>query len=155
VLNRLISASYPDPNLDATFAYDAGPHGIGHLSSVQDAAGVTTYSYDIRGNLLSESRTGNTGVKTVTSYHYDAEGRLIGMTYPSGREVNYTLDLAGNVVQINTLFDGQTDNLADNIQHLPFGPMTALDYGNGLSLSRAFDQTYRLLNQSIVRAGPV
>ena len=155
VLNWLISASYPDPNLDATFAYDAGPHGIGHLSSVQDAAGVTTYSYDIRGNLLSESRTGNTGVKTVTSYHYDAEGRLIGMTYPSGREVNYTLDLAGNVVQINTLFDGQTDNLADNIQHLPFGPMTALDYGNGLSLSRAFDQTYRLLNQSIVRAGPV
>lgn len=37
---------------------------------------------------------------------------------------------------------GQT--LAQSVQTLPFGPLTSLTYGNGLSLTRDYDASYRL-----------
>lgn len=37
---------------------------------------------------------------------------------------------------------------ADHIQHLPFGPVQSLDYGNGLHLSRSYDLDYRLTGQT-------
>ncbi|MEW8050061.1 MAG: RHS repeat-associated core domain-containing protein, partial [Candidatus Thiodiazotropha sp.] len=35
------------------------------------------------------------------------------------------------------------------LQTLPFGPVKAFDYGNGLSLTRSFDQDYQLISQTI------
>ena len=50
---------------------------------------------------------------------------------------------------ISLTADGQTETLASNIQYAPFGPITALHYGNGLPLSQTFDDAYRLRRQQI------
>ena len=39
--------------------------------------------------------------------------------------------------------------LADVVNHLPFGPVTSLNYGNGLMLDRSYDLDYRLAAQSV------
>lgn len=33
-------------------------------------------------------------------YQYDAQGRLVKVTYPSGKVVTYTYDAAGNLVSV-------------------------------------------------------
>ncbi|MES9842252.1 MAG: RHS repeat-associated core domain-containing protein [Candidatus Thiodiazotropha endolucinida] len=45
--------------------------------------------------------------------------------------------------------DGTIQSLISNLQTLPFGPVKAFDYGNGLSLTRGFDQDYQLISQTI------
>jgi hypothetical protein len=51
--------------------------------------------------------------------------------------VNYNRDLAGNVTSVSTTdTQGTFEPLADQITYKPFGPMTGLTYGNGLTLTR-------------------
>ncbi|MCG3201215.1 MAG: Protein RhsD [Gammaproteobacteria bacterium] len=93
-------------------AYDA--HG--RLLSMTDPNGlVTTFSYDPRGRLVSESEGGETttysrdAVGQVTrvtfpdgsylSYRYDAAHRLTGVSDNLGNQVAYTLDAIGNVTR--------------------------------------------------------
>ncbi len=75
---------------------------------------------------------------------------MASLTYPSDNSVNYTYDTYG---QLNSLIyersDGTTESLISNLQTLPFGPVKAFDYGNGLSLARSFDQDYQLISQTI------
>lgn len=147
-LDRLTSVEYPDSRLDVVFEYDQGSHGIGRLTAMHDAAGSTRYQYGPRGNLLSQTRDSDSLV-TVIHYQYDAADRLTGITYPSGRKVRYDYDTAGQVSRV-TLDDGSGPQvLAENIRHLPFGPLASLQYGNGLALERIFDLNYRLLGQQL------
>ena len=148
-LNRLTTVDYPGTDLDVTFAYDQGTHGIGRLTQMTDAAGSTAYVYNQRGNLIQEMRT--TGALTlVTAYAYDNADRLITLSYPSGRKVHYGYDAQGQV-QSATLerVDHNTQVLADNVTRLPFGPISGMQYGNGLSLTRSYDLDYRLVSQQI------
>ncbi|MDJ0863509.1 MAG: hypothetical protein QNJ82_14875 [Gammaproteobacteria bacterium] len=49
---------------------------------------------------------------------------------------------------LSTTQDGESQVLADNISYLPFGPLKALTFGNGIPLTRDFDADYRLTDQS-------
>ena len=81
----------------------------------------------------------------MTVYDYTADGQLSALTYPIGRVVTYTRNLAGNVTAVSeTDPQGLTDTLADQITYKPFGPMTGLTYGNGLTLTRSFNQNYQM-----------
>lgn len=68
------------------------------------------------------------------------------MVYPSGRIVSYERDALGRVSAIETQDDAAAPvvTLADNMSWLPFGPLVALDLGNGLELTLSYDQDYRL-----------
>ncbi|MEW8509079.1 MAG: RHS repeat-associated core domain-containing protein [Candidatus Thiodiazotropha sp.] len=149
-LNRLTQVSYPDSNLNVSYMYDQGSNGIGRLTSMIDANGTTTYAYNAYGDLVSQTRTSSDSIVTTFSYVYDGHWRLATLTYPSGNSVNYTYDVHG---QLNTLTyewsDSTTQTLVSNLQKLPFGPLEAFDYGNGLSLTRSFDQDYHLTGQTI------
>ncbi|MCG7882350.1 MAG: EndoU domain-containing protein [Candidatus Thiodiazotropha endolucinida] len=149
-LNRLTHISYPDTSLNVTYTYDQGTHGIGKLTSMSDVNGTTNYTYNAYGDLITQTRTSSDSVVTTFSYDYDVHGRLASLTYPSGNSVNYAYDAHG---QLNTLTyewsDGATQSLISNLQTLPFGPLKAFDYGNGLSLTRSFDLDYRLIGQTI------
>ena len=50
---------------------------------------------------------------------------------------------------VNFTANGNTQTLANAISYAPFGPVTALSYGNGLSLSQSFDNAYRMTGQTI------
>jgi YD repeat-containing protein len=138
-LDRITGISYSTgPALNTTFSYDLGTNGIGHLMGIADNAGTIAYSYDIHGRVTAENRTVS-GVSYVTGYAYDGEGRLAGVTYPSGRQIAYARDGDGRINSINTTMGGVTQTLLANASYRPFGPEQALTFGNSQTYTRSYD----------------
>jgi RHS repeat-associated protein len=146
-LNRIGTKTFPaDSAENVTYTYDQNGHGagIGRLTSVTDAAGTLSRSYDFLGNLLSDVRVSGTSTLT-TSYTYDAANRVTSITYPSSAVVSYTRDTMGRITSVNTQAPGSSSvPVVSSIGYEPFGPNTALTYGNGVSETRSFDGDYRL-----------
>lgn len=141
-LGRRTLIDYPnDP--DVTLQYDQGENGKGRLTSMIDGAASTTYLYDAQGRLTLQEAV-ISGHSYVTGYHYDRADNLTAMTYPGGRQFNYYPDTLGRVTRLATEVDGEAVNLAENINYVPFGPLTAMTYGNGLTLSRQFNEDLEL-----------
>jgi RHS repeat-associated protein len=149
-LDRLTAMSYPaNPAENVTFQYDQPGHGfgVGRLTTVIDAAGRLSRSYDERGNVVTEARTAPTATLTI-SFRYDPVSRLAGIVYPSGVNVSYLRDMMGRTtsVTVQKPGDAAVQNVASSINYKPFGPMSSLTFGNGVVESRAFDTDYRLTN---------
>ncbi len=146
-LDRLTRVLYPNGD-QVDYIYDQGAFGIGRLTRMSDPEGVTDYRYDANGNPIRIIRR-QQGRNYVTGYAYDGAGRLVRMTYPSSRVVNYQRDGQGKIIKITTQAQpgAALETLADNIIYLPFGPLTGLTYGNGLTLHQSFDAAYRLQSQ--------
>ena len=113
-----------------------------------DASGTYAYFYDGFGRLTGEDKTLG-GNLYATRYGYDPAGRPASLTYPSGRVVAYERNEAGLLSRVTTTKGDETRMLAENITHLPFGPVSSLSYGNGLSLSMSFDRMYRLTGSQL------
>lgn len=148
-LNRVTSIDYPGTTEDITFTYDDtvnGNKGVGRLTQVTDESGSTSYQYDGKGQLVNETRIIN-GLSFTTGYQYDAAGLVTQVTYPSGRTVDYQRNNLGQVIEVATTANGQTQTLANNISYLPFGPLTSMTYGNGKVLTQTYDQDYRLTSK--------
>jgi len=150
-LDRLLTAQYPaQSSLNVANTYDQTGtgygFGIGHLTSLTDAAGSLTRSYDERGNLLTNNRT-NGSTNLNTAYTYDPASRVAGITYPSGSLVTNVYDTAGYLHQVKAKAAGTpiTTTLA-TLTHLPFGPINSSSYGNGIAESWTFDEDYRSTN---------
>jgi RHS repeat-associated protein len=155
-LNRLTAIGYPvfipgglpaacggdiggGPRPNVTFTYDQGTNGIGHLTSVTDDTGTTSYTYNSRGDVTQKSDLIASYAFTV-SYGYDTADNLTSITYPDGMVVSYTRD---SNERITTVTKGST-TVASSITYEPFGPVTGFTYGNGLAETRIYDQNYRL-----------
>ncbi len=152
-LNRLTSVSYPaSPTENIVYTYDepAAVHGIGRLTGITDQTGSTALVYDFRGNQLA-STVSIQGSSYATQFAYDLADNLIQTTYPSGRIVNHQLDVLGRSQGVTTLAQAgaSAEVLANGISYLPFGPMTSLDYGNGLDLVISNDLDYRVTGISV------
>ncbi len=151
-LNRVTSITYQG-GVVHSYAYDQGTNGKGRLTQITEPNSLTDYAYDVHGRLLSETRTIN-GVPYVTAYAYDSAGRMTGMTYPSGRQVTYTLDALGRIQAVATTKDSETQTVVSSVAYRPFGPSSGHTFGNGQTYSRGFDQdgriaSYTLATQSI------
>lgn len=146
-LNRVLTTTFPaDSAENVTYTYDQSGHGygIGRLTSVADAAGTLSRSYDQFGNLLTDVRTVGT-VNLTTAHTYDAANRISSITYPSGAVVSYTRDTMGRITAVNAQPTGGTSTpVLSSVSYEPFGPYNGLTYGNGVAESRGFDQDYRL-----------
>ena len=148
-LNRVLTKSFPaDATQNVTYVYDdtlGGNPGKGRLTSLSDQSGSTAYRYDHRGNLVEETRTID-GNSFTTGYAYDLADNLVEITYPSGRIVTYTRDSLARVSAVSTRSSaGATPvTVASEVAYLPFGPMEALELGNGMTVTYAYDQDYRL-----------
>jgi RHS repeat-associated protein len=146
-LNRVISTTYPaNSSENVAYSYDQPGHGFGiaRLTSVADAAGLLNRSYDERGNLLSETRTRGS-IALTASYTYDAASRVASITYPSKWSVAYTRDGAGRITAAAAHAPGgSAQSIVSSVAYQPFGPVSALTYGNGIAEKRTFDLDYRL-----------
>lgn len=154
-LNRPTAVHYPDdPARGVTLHYDApeAAYGIGRLTAMGDASGTTRYQYTSRGLLQEETHETDDGVEATMRYGYDAADQLSRLTYPGGAIVHYGRDAAGRVSRVKLEHGGVHQVLADYLRYAPFGPLTALSYGNGLTFSRSFDQDYQLKQ---LTSGPV
>ncbi len=147
-LDRIASRSYPaDSTQNVSFTYDQTGtgfgFGIGQLTTVADPAGTLNRAYDEQGNLLAEKRTNGSTV-TTTSYGYDPANRIASVTYPDGNLVTNTYDPAGYLAQVSAQPSGATTaTTIGTITHLPFGPLNAVGYGNGVEEGWGFDSDYR------------
>ena len=166
-LNRVLTETYPaSPGENVTYTYDQGPYGIGHLTSFTDASGATAYTYNARGDIVSDRRTIGRS-RYATFYTYDAADRLTSITYPDGRTVNVARDAFGRVSGI-TLSQGANhddrddwrdhdrwggwhnrhhgggQDIVSNVTYEPFGPVNGFAYGNGVAETLSYDQDYRL-----------
>ena len=108
-LNRITSKTYPEPTpgapnpLNVTYTYDERANGLGKLTGMSDAEGTTEYDYDTNGNLTEKRYTPQGGATPyITQYDYDNNDRLIRITTPSGRSVEYTRNALGQVTSITT-----------------------------------------------------
>nr|WP_321283834.1 RHS repeat-associated core domain-containing protein [uncultured Vibrio sp.] len=142
-LNRLTGIVYPNSALNVKYTYDAGSNGKGRLTTVSDESGSSSFQYNAFGELTTETATVN-GHDFTTNYSYNDNGELTTVEYPSGRTVTYERDAAGNVTALRTAYQGDSGVVAENIARLPFGPLTAMTLGNGLTVASTYDQLYRL-----------
>ncbi len=145
-LNRLISIQFPlDSTQNITYTYDstAVTYGIGRLTGRTDPSGTYTFRYDAQGNLTREVKI-ISGVSYTTQYGYNKNNILTSIAYPSGRIINYGMDTAQRISGVSTTFSGNTRTLASSISYAPFGGITGLIYGNGLSLTQDYDNQYRI-----------
>ncbi len=88
--NRLLSCNYSDSTPSVIFVYDA----MGRQQAVEDAVGVTSFSYDAFGDPSGEAVTGLYS-KSMTR-HRDAFGRDLGYTLDGSRKniIEYETDTA-------------------------------------------------------------
>jgi hypothetical protein len=146
-LNRLTAKSYSASatcaSPVATYAYDqpaclgqASCYNIGHRTSMTDAAGSESWSYDKMGRVLTDQRTTN-GITKSVKYAYAPylDGSIASITYPSGRVVNYS---TGAAERILTASDSIT-TYATGIHYAPQGAMSAVVNGPGLSSTEIFN----------------
>ena len=141
-LNRLTSIDYAYNAQDVTYTYDTCTNGVGRLCQMTDESGITTYAYDARGNLVSQTATIDS-IAYTTSYVYNGADQLTQMTYPSGRTVDYTRNTLGQVASVTTT-QGTTDTISSTMTYQPFGPMSGMIYGNNLVQTKTYDLDYRL-----------
>lgn len=155
-LNRLVAQHYPsNPALDVLYTYDqsaADNKGIGRLTSIQDASGTASYKYDGRGLLIAKESILNLNeisVRIPQSFTYDSIGQLTNHNYSDDIALNYAHDVAGQISAVSVVFMGKTFSIASNIGYAPFGPVSQMTWGNGMSLTRTYDQNYQLTTQSV------
>jgi YD repeat-containing protein len=146
-LNRVTSIVYQG-GATHSYQFDQGVNGKGRLTQVTEPNSTTQYAYDQKGRLLTETRTIN-AVAYVTAYSYDAAGRMTGMTYPSGRQVTYTLDSLGRIQAISTTKDGNTLPVVSSVAYRPFGPAQGFTFGNNQTYTRGFDQDGRVASYTL------
>jgi RHS repeat-associated protein len=149
-LNRLQGISYPsDPTKDTGFVYDSvqadctsdETFSIGRLTRVTDASGETRMCYDAKGNLTRKVQI-TKGQTLSVRYQYDKANRIIGTEYPSGASVIMTRDSLGRVQTASLSYQGSTISLIDSVAYLPFGPMASINFANGQTLAKQWDQDY-------------
>lgn len=146
-LDRPLTTTYPaDSTENVAYTYDQTGHGfgIGRLTSLTDASGSLSRTYDALGNILTEVRINGTNTLTTT-YTYDKANRVASITYPSGSLVTYTRDSVGRPITVAAKAPGATSvNLASSITYEPYGPVTGVTAFNGDAEAFTFDADYRM-----------
>jgi RHS repeat-associated protein len=157
-LNRLTGKSYSDGSTPAViYCYDnsnglcgagSSTNPQGRLTAMKDGSGVTAWSYDVDGRIVTEQRTIGSITKAI-SYTYNADGSMSSITYPSGRQVNYVV---GNAQRAQSAIDATGTQYAITASYAPAGPLSAVIYGKvasgpgfgGFNASQSFDKRWDL-----------
>ena len=152
--DRVLATTYPsDSTLNVSRTYDQSGtiggfnygYGIGHLTSATDQAGSLKLGHDERGNVTAEERV-ITSVGTLdTSTAFDSAGNISSITYPSGTVVGYGRDSMGQVTSVTAQPPGagSPSNVVTSVTYEPFGPVTGMSFGNGITGTYAYDNDYR------------
>jgi len=88
----------------------------------------------------------NGGSWTRTKYGYNSANRLTSITYPTGRTVTYERNGIGQVAKVTMTVGATTTTVADLITHMPFGGIESYTLGNGVAVTRTYDDDYRITN---------
>lgn len=154
--SRLLTSSFTGASAETiNYAYDAtasGNKGVGRLTSVTEESGATAFVYDAQGRITTDTKTIQ-GRGYAVGYAYDVNGQVTQITLPSGRTVDFARAGDGLVSAISTKAtpSSSVESLASGVAYRPFGPLSGLTYGNGLTLTRTYDNN-DWLGQTEVKA---
>jgi RHS repeat-associated protein len=151
---RLLSKQYPANSVENVgYTWDStagGNYGVGRLTQITDASGSINWTYDAFGRITQERKI-TAGIAYTIGYAYDLENNVTQIAYPSGRIVTYSRDALGRITGVTTQQNASSAavTLASGVTYMPFGPLSSLTYGNGLTLTKTFTQDY-LISSLIV-----
>ncbi len=131
-LNRVKQATIVNPTTGGVlgtinYTYDVNPSGstpapLGLLTQVSGSFGSAKYTYDAQGNVVQKAQSHGPAT-FFDSYTYDGAGRVLSITYPSGRVVRMERDAVGQPSAVQTKASGSTaawNTVADAISYYPF-----------------------------------
>jgi RHS repeat-associated protein len=138
-LNRLIGKHYQtddscptsNPTYNSSYTYDSGTNGKGHRTGMSDASGSTTWTYDSRRRISSESKVITGGGTYNTSWTYNSADLPLTMTYPGGEVVTNTYNtrmLLNSVIGTNTYVSDTDHDSAGRMDLRTFGNSQQTDY---------------------------
>jgi YD repeat-containing protein len=93
-LNRPTQKTYSNcpATSTATYGYDSGTYGKGFRTSMNDGSGSTSWTYDNRGRLASESKVITGSSPFVTEWTYNSADLPKTMEYPDNELVTFNYD---------------------------------------------------------------
>ncbi len=135
-LNRLTKVNYPGAWGDVTYSYDIPcANGNGRICSVSDDSGTTLFDYDLRGRVISVTKTltdqiSSAPVSYLTQYSYTENDAIKTITYPDSQgTVTYKYNNFGQIAGVE---DGSTTKLA-SFQYNPASTIDTIKFGTDLS----------------------
>ena len=129
-VNRLIAKNLPGTDPFVEYGYSEG----NLFTSVQDARGETTYTYDEQGLLLSRTEPNDAEI----SYTYNEADLLETVTTPSGT-TTYYYDGLNRLEKV----DGPLSNDDTVYQYDEVGNLETITYANGVVETREYDALNR------------
>ena len=143
VLNRLTFRDYSDSTPDVTFIFDDQnvPNSKGQLTAVVSSISQTNFtSFDEFGRIKSSSQTTGGQTYNFPDYSYDLSGELISQTYPSLRVVKTETDTLGRLSRVASQLPNQFERThLSNLSYTSFGAVSQAKLGNGRWESTQFD----------------
>jgi len=92
-LNRVTDKTYGGTGCPTTtavaYTYDAGTYGLGQRTGMTDDSGSTIWVYDVRGRLITETKT-ISGTPYTTGWAYNSADLVTAITYPDNEVVQNT-----------------------------------------------------------------
>lgn len=142
---RLALATFTGAGAETiAYSYDGtsgGNKGVGRLTGVTEESGSSAFTYDAQGRLTGDTKVIQ-GKTYAVQYAYDRNGQVTGVTLPSGRTLSIARAADGLATGITTKATpaGASETIVSGVAYRPFGPLQGLTYGNGLTLTRSYDQ---------------
>lgn len=126
--------------VNATYTYDVGANGKGRRTGMTDpstGSGATTWTYDSRGRMLTETKV-ISGQSFTTSWSYNSADLPVTMTYPDGEVVTNTYSPQMLLETVSGWMNGSSTPYVTSTNYDRAGRMTGRALGNGLSQSYAY-----------------
>jgi RHS repeat-associated protein len=141
-VTRIVHSQTGFPSETHTYTWDGGtagaPNAKGRLTKLVDPSGTTKWTYTPHGRVASREQVA--GSVTLTQSHAWTDGRLAGITTPSGQAIGYSY-ANGRIVGIT--LNGSPLVTAGTYE--PFGQVSAWTWGNGHRTFRDHDTDGRLI----------
>ncbi|MGC2745492.1 MAG: hypothetical protein WA672_20170, partial [Candidatus Angelobacter sp.] len=149
--DRLITIAYSDGTATTNYSYDQTSYnGLAitypgnRRTGMSDASGITAWSYDPVGHIVTERRTIGT-VTDNTSYTYNVDGSTASITYPSGRVVAYTYNNAQQTVSV--VDSTSSTNYVTAATYAPHGQLASAVRGQVSGGFAGITETYTYNNR--------
>jgi len=135
-LDRVTFEDYPGDDLDVTRVYDDPlvPFSKGRLTSVERDGQAIGYGYDRFGRITRDGEL---------EYILDRNSNRQEIRYPGGVIARYTHDFADREANLELEVPGEPlSQIVSTATYAPFGPLSMLVLGNGLSETLDHDSSY-------------
>ena len=102
---------------------------------------------------ITASTQSTGGAAYPFSYTYWLNGALASVTYPSGRQMAYTLDTAGRVSSVTGTLSGTPTNYVSGVQYKPWNAIQQLSMQNGLTETWTYNARMQPFQATAAKSG--